>query len=476
MEHGAPDDDTTDADSRDVQVNPFVQTADDNHSTFALDVDTASYTVARRKLNDNEMPAEEGVRVEEFINYFVYDYAPPQEETFGISIDAAPSPFGEAGDPSKHFVRIGLQGKVIPMQERDDAILTFVIDASGSMDEPDRLPLVRESLRMLVKELRDTDEIALVVYSEDARIVLDHTPVAERDRILDAIELLIPQESTNVEDGLRLGYEVASHKPTQGVINRVMLCSDGIANVGATSPEAILESVRGYAEDGIYLTTIGFGIDDYNDLLMEQLANDGNSNYGYIDTLDAAKRFLLEDIMGTLQVIARNARVQVEFNPETVERYRLLGYENRAIADEEFRNDKVDAGEVGAGHDVTALYKVVFNPENNDTALIVQVRYEDPETDEVIEVQQPFTSSDITPEFAQTSPQFRLAVAVGTFAELLRGSHYADQYRSLDDVLTIAQPLPQQMPYDPDVQKFVTFVEKARMIRGPQPTSTPEGR
>ncbi len=441
-------------------INPFVRTTDDNRSTFALDVDTASYTAARNYLTDGQFPPPNTVRVEEFVNYFHYDYPAPQQEAFALQIDAAPSPFGE---PGTQIVRVGLQGKVIAQSERDDAVLTFVIDISGSMAEPNRLPLVKQALTVLVNELRDTDQVAIVVYSDNTRLVLNHTPISERETILQAITSLEIEGATNVEEGLRLGYEVAGENFQVGAINRVVLCSDGVANVGATTPEAIRQTVRDYTAQGILLTTVGFGMGSFNDHLMEQLANDGNGNYAYVDTLEAAERFFVDELTGTLQVIAKDAKIQVEFNPAVVDRYRLLGYENRDVADEDFRNDRVDAGEVGAGHNVTALYEVVPTEQGSGTMLTVYLRYAEPEGSEVREQQQSFESSAVAESFESTSPHFQLAVAVAGFAEQLRHSGYA-QERSLDEVLVIAERVAGQLANDKDVQEFVSLVERAMNI------------
>jgi Ca-activated chloride channel family protein len=265
-----------------VAANPFVRTTDDNLSTFALDVDTASYTTARNYLNAGQLPPPELTRVEEFVNYFHYDYPIPQQDAFGIYIDAAPSPFGQG---NTQIVRVGIQGKRIDAAQRKDAVLTFVIDISGSMEEPARLPLVKQALRLLVDELRDDDQVAIVVYGDQAQIVLDHTSMAQRDTILQAIDGLQNGGSTNAEAGLQLGYQLASQHFKAGAINRVILCSDGVANVGATGPDAIRQSIRDYTAQGVYLTTVGFGMGDYNDTLMERLADDGNGNYAYVDTL-----------------------------------------------------------------------------------------------------------------------------------------------------------------------------------------------
>ncbi len=440
-------------------VNPFVSTSKDRLSTFSIDVDTASYSNARSYIqNGGALPPPDSVRVEEFVNYFRYDYPSPGQEAFGIAVDGAPSPFGQ---PGAQIVRVGVQGKRIDESQRSDASLTFVIDISGSMQEPARLPLVKQALRLLVDELRPSDQVGIVVYGSTAEVVLEHTSADNKTSIMAAIDALGDGGSTNAEEGLRLGYAQASKHFKAGGINRVILCSDGVANVGATGPDAIRASIRDYTAQGIYLTTVGFGMGGYNDVLMEQLADDGNGNYAYVDALKEAQRIFVQNLTGTLQVIAKDVKIQVDFNPDVVAQYRLLGYENRAVADTDFRNDKVDAGEVGAGHSVTALYEVLLTGQGSGTALTVQLRYADPTSNAVREIAQPFDSSALAADFATTAPRFQQAVAVAAFAEKLRGSPYA-QNRSLDDVLTIAQRIAPQLPNDPDVQEFVRLVETAR--------------
>jgi Ca-activated chloride channel homolog len=447
---------------RPVVVNPFTRASDDHLSTFAIDVDTAAYTAARNYLNNGQLPPPDAVRVEEFINYFHYDYPAPQSGAFGISIESAPSPFGQ---PSAQVVRVGIQGERIDSGQRADGVLTFVIDISGSMAESNRLPLVKQALRLLVDELRENDQVAIVVYGDQAATVLDHTSAANHDQILQAIDSLENQGSTNAEAGLQMGYELAARHFKPGASNRVILCSDGVANVGATGPDEIRKTIRDYTAQGIYLTTVGFGMGDYNDLLMEQLADDGNGNYAYVDTLDAARRIFVENLTGTLQVIAKDAKIQVDFNPMVVESYRLLGYENRDVADVDFRNDRVDAGEVGAGHSVTALYEVVPTGQGRGTALTVRVRYAAPQGGEVREIEQAFATDQFGAQFEAAAPSLQLAVAVADFAEQLRGSAYT-QNHTLADVLEIAQRIAPKLANDADVQEFVELVKRAKSLRG----------
>jgi Ca-activated chloride channel family protein len=328
------------------------------------------------------------------------------------------------------------------------------------MAESNRLPLVKQALRLLVNELRPSDQVAIVVYGSDASIVLDHTGVADKDAILNAIDSLQNEGSTNAEAGLRMGYELASKHLKEGAINRVILCSDGVANVGAVTPDGIRQAIRDYTKQGILLTTVGFGMGDYNDYLMEQLADDGDGSYAYVDTLASAKRIFVENLTGTLQIIAKDAKVQVDFNPAVVSRYRLVGYENRDVADDDFRNDAVDAGEIGAGHTVTVLYEVELSGEAVGNALTVQMRYADPKTGAVTELTQPFERDAFGQDFAGAKPRFQLAVAAAGFAEQLRDSEFA-RNQAPDAVLTIAQRIAPQLSKDADVQEFMELVTKA---------------
>lgn len=443
-----------------IEVNPFTRTSDDPLSTFALDVDTGSYTAMRNYVSAGQLPPADTVRVEEFVNYFKYGYPAPQKDAFGVYVDSAPSPFGTVGT---QIVRVGIQGRRIESSQRKDAVLTFVIDVSGSMQEPNRLPLVKESLRLLVNELRQGDKVGIVVYGSEARVLLPHTGVEQRERIMEAMDSLQDEGSTNAEAGLRLGYEQASNVFGRDAINRVILCSDGVANVGATGPDDIRKAIRDYTAQGVQLTTVGFGMGDYNDSLMEQLADDGDGNYAYVDSLNEAKRVFVENLTGTLQVIAKETKAQVEFNPAVVKGYRLLGYENRAVADADFRNDKVDAGEIGAGHSVTALYEVEMLDQSSGPALTVRLRYADPKSGQVSEIAQPFDRESFGRDFAAASPQFQLAVAVAGFAEKLRNSSYAED-RSFADVYAITQRIAPQLPNDVDAQEFMQLVRQVEEI------------
>ena len=410
---------------KDYGTNPFIDTEDDHFSTFGMDVDTASYSVTRRYLRDGLLPPPEAVRVEEFVNAFNYNYEPPLHEAFAIHIEGAPSKFGEG--KRLQLLRIGIQGRVVPTENRKDAILTFVIDVSGSMAMENRLGLVKRSLRLLVDQLRPGDEVAIVVYGSRARVLLPHTGVEERGRILDAIDSLAPEGATNAEEGLRVGYDLALKNARFGSINRVILCSDGVANVGQTGHDAILREVRAHVDEGITLTTVGFGMGNFNDILMEQLANKGNGSYAYVDTLYEAQRIFVENLTGTLQVIARDAKVQVDFNPRVVSRFRLLGYENRRLDHDDFRDDDADGGEIGSGHSVTALYEIKLHEGVVGQLATVFIRHEDPDTRQVTEISRDIFGAELEDAFEDASPEFQLAAAVAEFAEILRDSFWAQE-------------------------------------------------
>lgn len=446
---------------QDYGVNPYVDSNYDHLSTFSLDVDTASYSVMRSYVNDGNLPPMDAVRVEEFVNYFNQDYPSPEGVVFGIYADGAPSPFTYDGS---YILRVGVQGYRVPEYARKPVVLTFVIDVSGSMEMDGRLELVKQTLQLLVDRLRPDDSVAIVAYSTEARVVL--YPVAGNDRntILNAIYTLQPEASTNAEAGIRLGYQLAMQAYRSGATNRVILCSDGVANVGNTSSDVILSEVRGYVEEGINLTTIGVGMGNFNDVLLEQLADNGDGNYAYVDTLDEARKVMVDDLVSTLQVIAYDAKVQVDFNPEVVARYRLIGYENRAVADQDFRNDTVDAGEIGAGHNATALYAVQFYPNAQGRIATVQLRWQDAETREIREINGNFNTWDLAPSFESASPRYQLSVVVAQFAEVLRRSPYAAE-TALSLLAEHAHRLSGLLPEDADVAEFANLVSRAAQIR-----------
>ena len=421
---------------RDYGVNPFVDPAEDRFATFAVDVDDASYALARSYLQRGNLPPQAAVRVEEFVNAFDHHYPAPtgdllvdresiptEHGTFAIHLAGGPSPF--AAD--RMLFRVGLKGRTVDPEMRKPAMLTFVVDVSGSMDREDRLGLVKQSLGLLLGQLRSDDWIALVVYGSNARTILTPTPVSDRRRIEQAIASLRPEGATNAEAGLVEAYRLADRHLTEGWINRVILCSDGVANVGNTGPDSILERIKREARRGITLTTVGFGMGNYNDVLMERLANDGDGNYHYVDSIREAEKIFVDDLTANLQIIARETKIQVEFDRDAVRRYRLIGYENRDVADVDFRNDQVDAGEVGAGHEVTALFEVVLTKDArpDDEFAVTRIRYEDPATGRVTEEARAFRVKEVARSWKDAEPTLRLDAATASFAELLRGSYWA---------------------------------------------------
>ena len=444
-------------------VNPFIDTEDDHLSTFAMDVDTASYTVARRFVQDGNLPDPDSVRVEEFVNFFEQGYDPPTEGAFAIHFEGSPSPFGS----SNHWLmRVGLQGRSIDPGQRKDATLIFAIDVSGSMAREDRLGMVKRALQLLVDELNPADEVGIVVYGDRGRVVLEPTSGDNKDAIMSAVRSLNSGGSTYVEDGLKLAYKLAgeqARKERPGRITRVLLLSDGVGNVGRTGADSILRQIRDNVEEGVTLTTVGFGMGNYNDVLMERLANDGDGSYYYIDSLTEARRIFSENLVGTLQVIAKDAKVQVDFNPDVVSRYRLLGYENRRVADEDFRNDAVDAGEVGAGHSVTALYELKLIDDADGALATVAVRYEDPDTGEVSELSREFQRSDLAAGFEEASPRFQMAAVVAEYAELLRGSYWA-QDGSLSAVVPEAARVRDLLAEDVRVAEFADLAARTEQV------------
>ena len=382
---------------------------------------------------------------------------------FGIYADGAPSYFNADGT---YLLRFGIQGYSVPEVERQPANLTFVIDVSGSMALTNRLELVKRSLELLVERLRPTDTVAIVVFGDNARVLLNPTRGDDAADILTAIYSLKPEGSTNTEDGLRLGYQVADKMFQPGSSNRVVLCSDGVANVGDTSPDAILQAIGGYARNGITLTTLGFGMGNFNDQLMEQLADKGNGNYAYIDSQEQAQKLFVDQLTSTLQIIAQDAKVQVDFNPDVVDRYRLIGYENRAMPNEDFRNNAVGGGALGAGHTSTALYAVLLKPGAQGRLATVQLRWTDPQTSQVHEINGNFNTFDIAPAFEAAAPRYQLAATVAQFADLLRHSPWANPH-SLPLVAQTANRLAQTtLAGDPDVSEFASLAARTTQIGG----------
>ncbi|MCH2102418.1 MAG: von Willebrand factor type A domain-containing protein [Planctomycetes bacterium] len=455
--------------------NPFVQTSLDSQSTFGVDVDTASYTLARRYLSEGKLPEKAQIRTEEFLNYFKPDVEAPTEGVFNVHTEIAPSRFG--GTDGKYMLRVTVRGKDVAREERQPLNLTFVVDVSGSMNQGDRLETVKHGLRLLTAQLDANDSIALVAYSTEARIVLPMTSAASRALIEEAIHGLSAGGGTNAEAGLKMGYAAAADQVSGGRHHRVVLLSDGVANIGQTDQDRINADVQKYRDRGIYLNTIGVGMDNHNDNFLEQLANKGDGICNYIDDEKEARRALVENFTGAFEPIARDVKIQVEFDANVVKRYRQLGYENRAIADADFRNDVVDAGEVGAGHQVTALYELELESgaELVKGALAqVRLRWKeptgvdrDPSEDAATERQWATTlSAAVSLEGA--SYGFRRALCVAQFAELLRRSQHAKD-DSLDELIAAAERLEREhlvgaAGADEDFVEFIAMMKHSKEV------------
>lgn len=445
--------------------NVYLDVAGNPLSTFSIDVDTASYANMRRFLNEGQRPPRDAVRIEEMVNYFPYSYAAPKDDKpFATSMEVASAPW----NPQHRLVRIGLKGREVPESERPAMNLVFLLDVSGSMDAPNKLPLVKESMRLLVEKLKPTDRVAIVVYAGASGLALPSTPVAKKAAILAAIDELNPGGSTNGAMGIQLAYDIAKANFLKDGANRVVLCTDGDFNVGVTNDGDLTRLIEEKAESGVFLTALGFGMGNYKDSTLEGLADKGNGNYGYVDNFAEAKKLLAEQLSGTLVTIAKDVKIQVEFNPAQVKSYRLIGYENRMLKKEDFNNDKIDAGEIGAGHTVTALYEVVpvgvesatdvpaVDPrkyqaaadtkvaknakakkgEASNEMLTLKIRYKAP--DGIFSKKLEFPLLDQGTAFANASLDFKFAAAVAGFGMLLRESPHKGT-ASYDSVLGWAE-------------------------------------
>lgn len=442
--------------------NKFVEAKKENTSTFSVDVDTASYTIARRDLKNERLPKPMSVRTEEFINFFDYDYREPvQGKPFSINLEAGPSKFGK----KKKLLHIGLKGKSLDREQLKPTNLVFLIDVSGSMDSPSKLPLVKRSLRTLLDHLRPSDTVGLVVYAGSEGVVLEPTPVEEKQKIERAISNLESGGSTNAEAGIVSAYRMAERAKIEGGNNRVVLATDGDFNVGKTG-QALVELIKEYRKKHISLTAVGYGMGNYQGGQMSTLAQNGNGNYFYVDEKKEAERIFGEDLSSTLQVIASDVKVQVKFDETAVEKYRLVGYETRNLDNEDFANDEKDAAEIGPGHTVTALYEVVpsgKNSEDSDKGRLAKVdlRYKQQYGQKSKLVSRSLKMNQVESSLEQTSKDFRFSAAVTEFAEILRESRYSDDAR-FDDVISLAKEAS-----DEDNAKrteFISLVETAKSL------------
>ena len=470
-----------------IEENALKNPVDHPLSTFSIDVDTASYSNVRRFLNGGRLPPLDAIRIEELINYFPYDYAGPTDKApFAVHVDAAGAPW----KPEHRLVRIGLQGKAVDLSERPDANLVFLIDVSASMSDHNKLELVQRSLNLLVEQMEGRDRIAVVVYAGVSGLALPSTTANNHETIKHAISNLRSGGSTNGGAGIELAYSVAQRHFIPDGINRVILCTDGDFNVGTTDRGSLTRLIEDKAKTGVFFSVLGFGMGNYQDATMEELSNKGNGNYGYVDSIREARKVFVDQMLGTLMTIAKDVKVQVEFNPARVGAYRLIGYENRMLAKEDFNDDTKDAGEIGAGHSVTALYEIVpaglagnTTPSvdplkyqspvvrkpgiDSEDLLTVKLRYKKPDSDESQLIEKPFV--DRGNAFAAASDDFRFATAVAAFGMLLRNSQYTESM-TLDEALLLAR---QAKALDPGGlrSEFIDLVEKARQL-----TPKEEGR
>ena len=463
-----------------IQENEFISVKDDALSTFSIDVDTASYSNVRRFLGQNTLPPAGAVRIEEMINYFNYEYAQPEDDVpFAVHTDVYSCPWNQ-----KHrLVRIGLKGREIEKEKRLCSNLVFLLDVSGSMGSPNKLPLLKKGMKMLVDQLGENDRVSIVVYAGASGLVLPSTCCDRKETVLGALDRLRAGGSTNGGSGIKLAYNVAVENFIQGGVNRVILATDGDFNVGVTNRSDLVDLIRQKAKSGVFLSVLGFGMGNYKDDMLEKVANKGNGNYAYIDTEKEAKKVLVEQMNGTLITIAKDVKIQIEFNPAEVESFRLIGYENRVLQHQDFNDDKKDAGEIGAGHTVTALYEVV--PAGNKTSaprvdklkyqvkpeltkkassgemMTVKLRYKLPDASKSTRLE--FPLRDMEKEFKDAGDDFKFAAAVAGFGMLLRGSTYAGD-AEFSNILEWAQ---QGAGSDKSGYRseFLTLVRKAMVLK-----------
>ena len=474
----------------DADPNPQKVVAEDPVSTFSIDVDTASYGVARSYLTGGTLPPRDAVRAEEFINYFDYNYAPPKsgDPPFSTAVQVYPTPWNK----DSLLMHIGIKGYEVKPDKRPVSNLVFLLDVSGSMDEPNKLPLLKQSIRLLVNELGPNDTVAMVVYAGAAGTVLDPTPGDQKAKILAALDKLSAGGSTAGGEGIRQAYELAKLNFDKSKVNRILLATDGDFNVGIDNPERLEDFVAHERDTGVYLTVLGFGRDNYNDTMMQTLAQAGNGNAAYIDTLNEARKVLVDEMSSTLFPIANDVKIQVEFNPAQVAEYRLIGYETRILDRTDFNNDKVDAGDIGAGHSVTAIYEII--PVGSKAALVDPSRYEKPQAvteakgkefaflrlryklpggTESKLIERPVAVKEALAKFEDASEDTRFAASVAAFAQLLKGDTHLGSM-TFADIGEIAQKAKGEDPFGYRAE-FVNLVRSAQNAPALPPLDQPTG-
>ncbi len=466
-----------------IEENAFKLVTDSPLSTFSIDVDTASYRNVRQFLLEyNQLPRPDAVRTEELINYFLYNYQGPDPEQnlpFAVRVNSTNCPWNK----NHRLVRVALKGKQIELNERPNMNLVLLLDTSGSMKQPNKLPLLKQGMRLLLNQLDDADRIAIIAYAGTPGLVLESTTADQKEKIMDALNRLEAGGSTNGGGGIELAYKIAREHFIDGGTNRVILGTDGDFNVGMTGTDQLIELVKNEASQGVDLTVLGFGMGNYNDSMLEQISGCGNGNYAFIDTYSEARKVLLEQLSSTLITIAKDVKIQVEFNPNLVASYRLIGYENRMLEAEDFNNDKKDAGEIGAGHAVTALYEIVppgveqadipkIDPlkyqttretkpaGNHNELLTVKLRYKHPEnnTSEKLEL----AVADQQTPFSEIDSEFQFAAAVANFGLQLRKSEYRGDW-TYSDIESIARSAKGDDPHG-FRDEFLQMVSVARSL------------
>lgn len=436
-----------------VIENQFLAVKSEPLSTFSIDVDNASYTLARKSINQGNLPYASGIRIEEYVNYFQYNYPQPKDvHPFSVNTEVAKCPW----NPKNQLVHIGIQGKHLDNSKLKPSNLVFLLDVSGSMNNPDKLPLLKKAFKVLVQNLREEDRVAIVVYAGSAGMVLPSTSGANKQKIMEALDRLEAGGSTAGGEGIRLAYKIAKENLLKEGNNRIILATDGDFNVGESSDKAMQKLIEEKRKEGIFITVLGLGMGNYRDSKMEVIADKGNGNYYYLDNLNEAYKVFGKELKGTLFTIAKDVKIQIEFNPALVKSYRLIGYENRLLANQDFRDDTKDAGEIGAGHTVTALYEVELyqypksvqvdrskipadfkaSRFNNEQIMAVWLRYKKPNGNTGIETNQLISANNQTVD--NTSNNYRFSAAVASFAMLLKNSQYKGN-ANFDSVLKLAK-------------------------------------
>jgi len=446
---------------RDYGVNPTINTNAETVSTFAMDVDTVSYQIARENLNSNRLPNTASIRVEEFVNHFDYNYQISNDD-FSISAEIVPSPYR----PGFHVLHIGVKAKNIPEKERLPANLVLVADVSGSMSTQNKMELQKKAFITLVSQLKSDDKVAIIAYENDAIEILKPTSAKHKSKIYRAIKRLNSGGGTNAASGIRKGYALAEQMAYPGYINRVILTSDGLANIGQVEPKQILQEIGNYRKNNIFLTTVGVGQGMFNDYLLEQLANQGNGQYLYFSNDDDIQSAFVDGLTTQLQTVAKDAKVQISFDPEVVSHYRQLGYENRALKSEDFLNADKDGGELGANHQVTVLYEVKLKLKRNDIKKDVgklSISYKKPQGSAVFFIEKSIPASIVRERTVSQSPDTTVALASAAFAEKLRQSYWSRLY-TYEDIIFELKALPRSKRNQEKVSEFMQLISQATRL------------